>query len=73
MGLVSCPLIEGGAGSSGAPDSRWDDELLVSELRQVHGSDFEAVDESSLRVDPDSGQAKQVSFEFFDWLPVVVR
>ncbi len=58
---------------SGAPDSRWDDDMLVSELRRVHGSDFEAVDESSLMVDPDSGQARQVSFEFFDWLPVVVR
>jgi hypothetical protein len=41
---------------SGAPDSRWNDDNLVSELRLVKGSDFEAVDESSLMVDPDSGQ-----------------
>ena len=42
---------------SGAPDERWNnDELHV--LNQVHGSDFEAVDESSLRVNPDSGQAR---------------
>ena len=42
---------------SGAPDARWDnDELHV--LDQVHGSDFEAVDELSLMVDRDSGQAR---------------
>ncbi|MFI5168295.1 MAG: hypothetical protein ACHQQS_16935 [Thermoanaerobaculales bacterium] len=42
---------------SGAPDERWDnDELHL--LNQVHGSDFEAVDESSLMVDPNSGQAR---------------
>lgn len=42
---------------SGAPDERWDnDELHV--LNQVRGSDFEAVDESSLMVDPNSGQAR---------------
>ena len=42
---------------SGAPDERWDNDIL-HELAQVHGSDFEAVDESSLLVDPDSGQAQ---------------
>jgi hypothetical protein len=42
---------------SGAPDDRWDnDELHV--LNQVHGHDFEAVDVSSLMVDPNSGQAR---------------
>ncbi|MBC8450421.1 MAG: DUF4091 domain-containing protein [Chloroflexi bacterium] len=41
---------------SGHPDERWDNDVL-RELRQVHGSDFEAVDVSSLMVDPDSGQA----------------
>jgi hypothetical protein len=40
---------------SGAPDSRWNNELLVSELGQIRGSDFEAVDVSSLMVDPNSG------------------
>jgi hypothetical protein len=40
---------------SGAPDERWDNDLL-HELHQVHGSDFEAVDVSSLMLDPDSGQ-----------------
>ncbi len=43
---------------SGAPDSRWDDDMLVSEFRRVHGSDFEAVDESSLMLDPNSGQVR---------------
>jgi len=33
--------------------------VLVSELGQVKGSDFEAVDESSLTVNADSGQAIQ--------------
>ena len=46
---------------SGAPDPRWDDDALVSELRRVKGSDFEAVDETSLIIDADSGQAMQPS------------
>ena len=40
---------------SGVPDERWDNDHL-HELHQVHGSDFEAVDVSSLMVDPNSGQ-----------------
>jgi hypothetical protein len=40
---------------SGAPDPRWDDDEL-HQLSLLHGSDFEAVDESSLMVDPNSGQ-----------------
>ncbi|MBI4674857.1 MAG: hypothetical protein HY741_24715 [Chloroflexi bacterium] len=42
---------------SGAPNENWNNDALVNELRQVKGSDFEAVDESSLMVDPNSGQA----------------
>ena len=42
---------------SGVPDERWDNETL-HELHQVTGSDFEAVDVSSLMVDPNSGQAR---------------
>jgi hypothetical protein len=42
---------------SGAPDERWDNDVL-HQLHQVHGSDFEAVDESSLMIDPDSAQAR---------------
>ena len=43
---------------SGAPDSRWDNDDL-HQLGLLHGSDFEAVDVSSLLIDPNSGQAKQ--------------
>jgi len=43
---------------SGVPDERWDNELL-HELHQVPGSAFEAVDESSLMIDPNSGQARR--------------
>ncbi len=44
---------------SGAPDARWNNDTLVSELAQVKGSDFEAVDASSLMVDPDSAVVAQ--------------
>ncbi|MCI0529870.1 MAG: VCBS repeat-containing protein, partial [Nitrospira sp.] len=40
---------------SGVPDERWDNDRL-HELDQVQGSDFEALDVSSLMVDPNSGQ-----------------
>ena len=43
---------------SGVPDERWDNDSLVSELRLVKGSDFEAVDASALMLQPDSGQVK---------------
>lgn len=44
---------------SGAPDPRWDNDIL-HELGNVHGSAFEAIDESSLMVDPNSGRAYRV-------------
>ncbi len=40
----------------GVPDSRWNDDEMHA-LTQLHGSDFEAVDESSLLVSSSSGQA----------------
>ncbi len=43
---------------SGAPDSRWNNDTLVSELGQVAGANFEAVDESSLMVSADSAATK---------------
>ena len=46
---------------SGAPDERWDNDVL-HELHQVEGADFEAVDVSSLMVDPDSGQVRDSTF-----------
>jgi uncharacterized protein (TIGR03437 family) len=42
---------------SGAPDDHWNNDML-NELKKLHGSDFEAVDESSLLADPDSGQVR---------------
>ena len=43
---------------SGAPDERWNNDLL-HQLQQVKGSAFEAVDESSLMISPDSAAARQ--------------
>ncbi len=40
---------------SGVPDERWDNDLL-RQLRTLRGRDFEAVDTSSLMVDPDSAR-----------------
>jgi hypothetical protein len=45
---------------SGAPDPRWNNDVL-RELKLVKGSDFEAVDVSSLMVSPNSGEAVQPS------------
>ena len=42
---------------TGAPDERWDNDDLHT-LRKVKGSDFEAVDTSSLVIDSGSGQAR---------------
>jgi hypothetical protein len=43
---------------SGKPDSRWNNDNLRT-LSALHGSDFEAVDATVLRVDPNSGEARQ--------------
>jgi hypothetical protein len=45
---------------SGVPDDRWDNDELHT-LSYVKGSDFEAVDASSLMIDPNSGQARQAT------------
>ncbi len=42
---------------SGVQDERWDNDLL-GQMRGIHGSDFEAVDESGLMINPDSGQSR---------------
>jgi hypothetical protein len=42
---------------SGVPDERWNNDVL-HELDVISGRDFEAVDVSSLMVDPDSGETK---------------
>ena len=43
---------------SGAPDDRWDNDV-VRELKSIPGSGFEAVDASSMMIEPDSGTARQ--------------
>ena len=43
---------------SGTPDKRWNNDDLHA-LGEIPGSDFEVVDESSLQVSPNSGQARQ--------------
>jgi hypothetical protein len=45
---------------SGVPDERWDNDLLHEDFERVSSLDFEAVDVSSLMIDSDSGQARQV-------------
>ncbi len=57
---------------SGEPNEQWDNDVL-NELKTVPGSAFEAVDVSSLMVDPNSGQAGTSNFtptDFF-YLPVL--
>ncbi len=73
---------------SGAPNVGWNNDQLVSQLLTVHGSDFEAVDESGLMVDPNSGQVgvpvppgtptltptpTPVPTPHFFWLPMIFR
>jgi hypothetical protein len=41
---------------SGEPNENWDNDALADDFDRITGSDFEAVDVSSLSVDPDSGQ-----------------
>jgi len=41
---------------SGIPASGWNNDQLVSQLSQVKGSDFEAVDGTAMMIDSDSGQ-----------------
>ena len=43
---------------SGAPDERWNNDDLHNLQTSVHGSDFEAVDESSLMIDSNSAESR---------------
>ena len=43
---------------SGVPDERWDNDEL-NQLKQLRGADFEAVDTSSLMLDPDSARTSR--------------
>ena len=58
---------------TGAPDPRWNDDTLHT-LQQIHGSDFEAVDESGKRVDPDSGRTSIPGpMDHFTYAPVILK
>lgn len=58
---------------SGAPDSRWNDDHLHT-LQQLHGSDFEAVDESGKMVAPDSGRTSVPGpMDHFDYVPFLLK
>ncbi|MDZ4756354.1 MAG: hypothetical protein SGJ11_17905 [Phycisphaerae bacterium] len=46
---------------TGEHDVRWDDDMLVGQLAQIEGCQFEAVDSSSLMIDADSGMAADSS------------
>jgi hypothetical protein len=52
-------LVDNGAPwyITGVPDERWDNDVL-HHLQELHGSDFEAVDVSSLMISENSGQAR---------------
>lgn len=56
---------------SGVPDERWDNDMLVSELGQIPGSAFEAVDVSALMIDSGSGQARNFQLNRLLFLPAV--
>jgi len=55
---------------SGAPDERWNNDDL-HKLNQVYGSDFEAVDESGLMINPNSGQVKGPNWSHYIWAPII--
>ena len=54
---------------NGAPDPRWDDDMLVTYFGKLKGSDFEAVDESSLMLNPNSAQVP----DHWTYLPLARR
>ena len=60
---------------SGAPDERWNNDDLHWLDNHVHGSDFEAVDESSLMKQSDSGQVKvpQAGPILLSFIPVIIK
>lgn len=54
---------------SGTEDNRWDNDMLVHAFNQLRGSDFEAVDVSSLMINAGSGQARQMTGQHsLSWL-----
>lgn len=45
---------------SGAPDNRWNNNILNKEMRKIKGYNFEAIDSSSLMVDKNSGKVRKM-------------
>lgn len=58
---------------SGAPDASWNDDALVNQLRNVRGSDFEAVMGTWLMVDYNSGEARIPMLNARLWIPLIRR
>ncbi len=57
---------------SGAPDERWDNDLL-HDLDVLTGADFEAVDVSGLMLNPDSGQVHMPLSDHTIWMPILQK
>lgn len=58
---------------TGTGDPRWDDAALNS-MKTISGKNFEAVDESSLMIDPNSAQARSTATTLpTGWVHVVVE
>ena len=58
---------------SGAPHEAWDNDVL-HQFHDIYGSAFEAVDVSSLMLDPDSGQVRPPAvYSHFVFMPGVGR
>jgi hypothetical protein len=51
---------------NGAPDARWDDDELVSQLSTIPGTAFEVVDTSGLILNAGSGQTKHLWSDGFE-------
>jgi hypothetical protein len=51
---------------SGVPSAGWDDDELVDAFDDLQGRDFEVVDQSSLIIDPDSGQTPSAFRDGFE-------
>jgi hypothetical protein len=57
---------------SGEPNAGWDEDDIGG-LKNIAGSNFELVDESSLQVSADSGQARVPNLTVRAWLPIILR
>ena len=56
---------------TGTGDPRWD-EAAIDSTKHISGNNFEAIDESSLMIDPNSGQAKSGSTLPTGWVQMTL-